>query len=323
VRYVGESEATGHASGSSGVVFGPWEVTIHGPAHGSPCRRVIGTWLLHWVQPTRPARARWDLMAERVWFDGFERGGLLPGASDQKLWWQRGASEQWLVGGSEELWLGAGEMLALGASEVLWSGGSEQLLAGASESVSAWSLSWIGASEQRLETGASSWIEKGASEQLVSGASEQWIAGASEQMGFGASEQFAQAASELLIGAYGIGASERVGEAGWVTLGELVGASEWLGASERWGASEQIETLLLGASEQLGADEQQVSPGASDQVPWPPGVAPPGVAPPGVAPLGASEDLPFGASDQPIAGSYPGSVGDELDPEDPGREGGA
>jgi len=323
VRYLGESQVQAQQSGQTSMVVGPWEVTIHGLSSGETERRVLGAWLLHWIQPLSPVRARWELTAERVWFDGFTREGALLGASESQFWVERGASELWALGGSEQLWLGASELLSLGGSEQLWLGASEERLAGASELVAGWSHAWLGASELSLEA-VSELLARGASERFAFGASEELVLGASEQWSLGAVESFAQASSELLVAEYALGASERMGEVAWVTLGELVGASELLGASERWGASEEVLAMTLGASEQLGASDLDVGPpshdrpigGASEMVPGMTGPrfdAPDAFDNPqdlGLL-LGASEWSAIGASEEVASATYPDSLQQE------------
>lgn len=318
VRYVGQSEIVGQQSGQSSIVFGPWEVTIRGRSHGTAEHRVLGSWLMHWVQPGVSARARWDLVAERVWFDGFTRKGVVPGASENLLWQQQGASEHWVLGGSEQLWLGMSETWAMGASE-LWAGASELVVGGASEMFAAWSQVWLGASEMSLEA-ASELLFRGASERLTFGASESLLGGASEVWGMGASESYAEASSALLVAEHAIGASEQMAEVAWVTLGELVGASELLlGASEAWGASEHLVPAPSGASEMLGASENV-----------------PGVTGPRA---GVLEELPVdqaflpdeydwthvGASDLVAGATYPATLDDDepargSPPDEPGSD---
>ncbi len=330
VRFLGDH---GAIEGFSRSQAGAWEVTIHGWSFGDPKRRVLGTWLLHWSQPQASITARWELSAERIWFDGFEREHVMIGASERELTIEAGASELWALGAAEFLSMGASELLALGGSEQLWLGASEKRLAGASELVSGWSLAWLGASELSLEM-TSALLVQGASERMAFGASEAWAVGASERWQESA---FTEASSELLSSERFLGASEQMGKVEWVTLGELIGASELLGASEQWGASDQLLTELGGASEAFsGILEQLVGPsdhlaGSSDHLVGPGdllagellalgGASQPVVTTDSGLQLDDERWTPLGASEEVAEATYPSSL--EADEDDSEKEGG-
>lgn len=247
VRYVGDTKVVVDEGGRQLIVHGPWEVTIRGFDGAASARRIIGSWVLHWVQPSSSTSQRWETLERRAWFDTLVRQGFLQGASESQLWSLGSGSEEWMLGASELLMLGGSELLLIGASELGMLGASELSLGGASERSDTWQQPWLGASElswQAVEALAA----RGASERLVVGASE-WTSwsGQSDVRG---GEAYAVASSELLVAGAWMGASERMGSSEWVKLGELIGASEWMGAGERLGASEQ-SVYGPGASEQL------------------------------------------------------------------------
>lgn len=130
--------------GRTHVVYGPWQVVIHGLAARAE-RRVLAVWEVHrwWTASTGLE----TLLATRP---SGPAGSLHRGASERR--WI--AASELRLGGASELWrLGASELRFLGASETLYAAGSELRLRGASEQ---WTL---GASEARYRSSA------GASEQ--------------------------------------------------------------------------------------------------------------------------------------------------------------
>ncbi len=276
VRFLGGSQVWGSEGGSHMVVHGPWRITIRGgPSPAGVERRVLDTWMIHWVRPTAPVIERYQSYATHGWMSTVTWEQFVAGASENVLWSSRGGSEWWLMGASEWMYIGASELLWIGASEVAWFGASASAMAWLG--ASGWG--WLGGSEVAA-LGASEWGWGGGSEVLQAGGSEQLGLGGSETFGAGGSEWALRGASELLYG----GASEQ-----WIAgASELLGASEWLGASERLGASE-----LLGASEWLGGTERWI--GASE---WLPGLGASDYQPAGASdyqPAGASESLPIEA----------------------------
>ena len=279
VRYAGGAQLFVSESGRHMVAHGPWQVTIlpFDPEFTGE-RKVLGTWLIHWVRPTTPVIERWEtsqlhgLLTTATWQH------FMAGGSENLLLVERGASEWWTLGASELMWLGASELVLLGGSEVAWLGASASLLqwmgAGASEWVwgagsevrlgGASEQGWLGASEQ-LAMGASEWSAAGASEVFGMGASEWLGAGASAFVLAGASEQLVGGASEFLGASEWMGASEAMGASERLGASEAIGAVAFPGASEMLGASEALGgSELLGGSESLGGSERL---GASEAVP--------------------------------------------------------
>jgi len=261
VRFLGGSQVFSSEGGQHIVVHGPWKVTIRGGQEAPGLeRRVLGTWLIHWVRPTAPVIERYETTTKHGWMSTVTWEHFVAGASENLLWSERGGSEWWIMGASEWMWIGASELLLIGASEMAWLGASASALIwlGASE----WA--WLGGSEQ-FGIGASEWGWGKGSEVLLGGGSEQFGVGGSEQFAMGGSEQFAMGGSELLYR----GASEQlIGGAS-----ELLGASEWMGASERMGASEwspgvgsaEFTPGGVGSSEFTPASENAPSSDSNDK----------------------------------------------------------
>lgn len=299
VRYAGDTHVISQSSGSRSVVLGPWEVIIRSPSFEGPQRRVVGSWKLHWAQPATQVRSQWTITAERIFFSGFTREYVLPGASENTVAIEGGASELWSFGASEQVWLGSSELVIAGASEQVWLGASEQRIGGASEAVEHWAELWLGASELALETG-SHVFARGASELVTIGASEVWVQ----------SEAFPEAASAFLVTESFLGASEQLHDVSWVT--ELVGgASELIGASEQWGASE-YSVSLPGASD-LVASPPSLG-GASEHAPGITG--PQNAGPSAVQRVHSPPWTPEGASDEVARATFPLALDDD-DPTDP------
>ena len=156
--------------GGGRVVYGPWEVVIHGLA-GWAEGRVVGQWQVYKSWPTESGHDTWSTEATPP--PGVAIGGVGGPATSPA-----GASERWWGAGSEQRLGGASEIYRLGASEMRLGGASEQRWAGASE------LRLVGGSEQ-VWGGASELSYLGGSERIHLGGSEARLstAGASENLG--------------------------------------------------------------------------------------------------------------------------------------------
>ncbi len=162
-----EGAATIYADEGGGrVVYGPWEVVIHGLA-GWAEGRVVGQWQVYKSWPTESGHDTWTTepppppatvrqfnrtlatspagASERWWGAGSEQ--RLGGASEL---YRLGASEQRLGGASEQRWAGASEVRLAGGSEQVWGGGSELSYLGGSERIH------LGGSEARLNAAGAS-----------------------------------------------------------------------------------------------------------------------------------------------------------------------
>jgi len=143
--------------GGGRVVYGPWEVVIHGLA-GWAEGRVVGHWQVYKSWPTESGHDLWSTEATPP-------PGVAIRGADGTVASPAGASERWWGAGSEQRLGGASEIYRLGASELRLGGASEQ--------------QWAGASEQRFG---------GGSEQVWGGGSELSYLGGSERIHLGGSE---------------------------------------------------------------------------------------------------------------------------------------
>jgi len=142
--------------GGGRVVYGPWEVVIHGLA-GWAEGRVVGQWQVYKSWPAESGHDTWSTEATPppgVAIGGVGGPATSPGGASER-WWGAG-SEQRLGGASELYRLGASELRLGGASEQQWTGASELRLAGGSEQMwgGASELSYLGGSE-RIHLGGS------------------------------------------------------------------------------------------------------------------------------------------------------------------------
>lgn len=164
-----EGSATVYADEGGGrVVFGPWEVVIHGLS-GWAEGRVVGHWQVYKSWPTESGHDTWSTEQPPFAVDHPSHNLATSPAGASERWWGAG-SEQRLGGASELYRLGASEQRLGGASEQRWAGASEQRFAGGSEQV------WGGGSE-RSYLGGSERIHLGGSEARLN------AVGASDHLG--------------------------------------------------------------------------------------------------------------------------------------------
>jgi len=167
-RFEGTTTVYADASGGR-VVYGPWEVVIHGLA-GWAEGRVVGHWQVYKSWPAESGREVWSADGRSLGAgdDLLATGSATsPAGASERRW---GAGSEQRLGGASELYrLGASEQRFGGASELRWTSGSEVRLAGGSEQV--WGggseFSYLGGSERiHLGKGAAAVASAGASEQL-------------------------------------------------------------------------------------------------------------------------------------------------------------